>query len=79
MRTLQELWNSAYYHVSRLQWRIFDQSGKKICKDYGKTYSSPLDNMEVIKATIKESKSGQRYVRVTVKQKPQAKAQGKRK
>ncbi len=67
MANLYATYMSAYDHISRLQWRIFGQDGRKVCGDYGETKESSLDNMEVIKAEVKQSKNGVRYVRVVVK------------
>ena len=67
-RTLWETFRDAYDHnTNGVQWCVF-RSRKKICGDYGAlTGDQEIDTAEVIKAEVKHSKNGRRYVRVTIK------------
>ena len=53
-KTLEETYDSAYFHTTRIPWRIYgNHSHKLLCANYGTTKESPLDSLEVVKCTKK--------------------------
>lgn len=66
--TLWELYCDAYdCNTNGVQWRVFC-GRKKVCDDYGEMAGElDIDDAEVLKAEVKYSKSGERFVRVSLK------------
>lgn len=59
------------YLDHELVWRVYDhRTGRKLSNDYGAEIGDlPYDDHIVISKTVKETKSGERYLRVTVRKK----------
>ena len=65
MVTLRDLWDRAPAHKRQLEWRLFDQDGKKICDNYTGPGSGTYDRCTAI--DIRDVlANGNRHIKVII-------------